>query len=426
MKICPKCGHKNDDVNFCSSCGNDLRTQPSRSTFCTHCGSLQNNADNVYCCNCGRRLKGIRKTKYLWIALAITAVIGLLLGVKLYSSNGSDPVETEPEVEWSIDTDEQLHNIADSSSTTIANDNRITNEERKPIGSSEQNEVRAVQPAENISKRPIAVDGGEKHSVILYNDGTVVTIGNDTYAQRSTSGWREIVQVSTFSNHTLGLKADGTVVAAGSNYQGQCDVSSWKDIVCVAAGTQHSVGLKRDGTVIAVGANGSGQCDVSDWHGIKYVAANATSTFALTEDGKILTCGSFQNRNLDNWQDIVSFSVSANHVVGVHSNGTISAVGANDLGQRDALEKWMDTEQVAVGYGFTAGLRSTGGVWVHGCDEHNEHAAMQWKDVVCIGTGTEHILGIRKDGTLVAKGTNDDGQCDVYALNQLLKNNFSS
>lgn len=61
-------------------------------------------------------------------------------------------------------------------------------------------------------------------------------------------------------------------------------------------------------------------------------------------------------------------------------------------------------------------------VWVNGCDEHDEHAAMQWTDIVAIGTGTEHILGIKKDGTLVAKGTNDDGQCDVYALNQMLKN----
>ena len=77
--------------------------------------------------------------------------------------------------------------------------------------------------------------------------------------------------------------------------------------------------------------------------------------------------------------------------------------------------------QAAVGYGYTAGLKNNGKVWVNGCDEHNEHAAMQWTNIVAIGTGTEHILGIKQDGTLVAKGTNDDGQCDVYALNQLLE-----
>lgn len=270
-------------------------------------------------------------------------------------------------------------------------------------------------------RKPIAVDGGESHSVILYNDGTVATIGDDTYGQRSTSGWRNIVQISTFANHTLGLKNDGSVVAAGTNYQDQCEVYDWEDIICVAAGAQHSVGLKNDGTVVSCGANGSGQCDVEEWDDIVYVAANGTSTFGLTEDGRIKVAGSFQNRNLDNWQDIVSFSVSANHVVGVHSDGTNSAVGANDRGQRDGLDGKRDVIQAAVGYGYTAGLKNNGKVWVNGCDEHNEHAAMQWTDIVSIGTGTEHLLGIKKDGTLVAKGTNDDGQCNVYDLNQLLE-----
>ena len=268
------------------------------------------------------------------------------------------------------------------------------------------------------AKRPIAVDGGEKHSVILYSDGTVTTIGDDTYGQRSTSGWRDIVQISTFSNHTLGLKLDGTVVAAGANKEGQCDVSGWTDIIAVAAGSRHSVGVKRDGTVVAVGSNSSGQCDVGTWRNVKYVAANSTSTFGLTNDGKVLVCGSFYNQNLMNWSDIISISVSANHVVGVHFDGTVSAVGANDHGQRDGLEKKRDIVQVAVGYGFTTGLKSNGKVWVNGCDEHNEHAAMQWTDIVAIGTGTEHILGIKKDGTLVAKGTNDCGQCNMYPLNQ--------
>ena len=68
------------------------------------------------------------------------------------------------------------------------------------------------------------------------------------------------------------------------------------------------------------------------------------------------------------------------------------------------------------------GLRETGGVWVHGCDDHNEHAAMGFDGCVAIGTGIEHILGIRADGTLWAKGTNDCGQCDVYRLNQKLCN----
>jgi len=275
-------------------------------------------------------------------------------------------------------------------------------------------------PLQQGPARPIAVDGGNSHSVILYSDGTVVTLGDDTYAQRSTSGWRNITQISTFADHTLGLRSDGTVVAAGLNTEGQCNVEGWTNIISVAAGSRHSVGVRADGTVVAVGANESGQCNVSGWTNVKSVAASNSTTFGLTRDGKILTAGSFTHRSLNSWSQINGISVSTNHVVAVHVNGTVSAAGANDRGQCDDIAKWNDVRQIVAGYGFTAGLRASGKVWVHGCDEHNEHAAMQWTDIVAIGSGTEHLLGIRSDGTLVAKGTNDCGQCDVYSLNQKL------
>ena len=36
--------------------------------------------------------------------------------------------------------------------------------------------------------------------------------------------------ISAGQKHTVGLKADGTVVAVGYNKYGQCDVGGWKDI----------------------------------------------------------------------------------------------------------------------------------------------------------------------------------------------------
>lgn len=272
------------------------------------------------------------------------------------------------------------------------------------------------------SLRAVAVDGGISHSVVLFNDGTVYTLGDDTYAQRSTSGWSGITQISTFANHTLGLRRDGTVVAAGLNSDGQCNVSGWSNIVSVAAGSRHSVAVRSDGTVVAVGANDQGQCNVSGWTNVQAVAASNTSTFGLTRDGRILTCGSFSHGNFGSWSQIESISLSTNHIAVVHVNGTVSVAGANDQGQCDNMAKWSDTVMVACGYGFTAGLREKGSVWVHGCDAHNEHAAMHWTDMVAIGSGTEHILGIRADGTLKATGTNDYGQCDVYDLNQRILN----
>ena len=75
--------------------------------------------------------------------------------------------------------------------------------------------------------------------------------------------------VAAGDRHTVGLKADGTVVAVGDNKYGRCDVSDWTDIVAIAAGSYHTVGLKADGTVVAVGNNGGGRCNVSDWKNIR-------------------------------------------------------------------------------------------------------------------------------------------------------------
>ncbi|MGN0978340.1 MAG: zinc-ribbon domain-containing protein [Faecousia sp.] len=385
MKTCPKCGS----------------TSPDSARFCANCGAPLNTGKP------GRILPILAAAA---VVLAVLAAVVFLLPQRQGKSASRTPdapaqaSEDAARIQW-----ETLPGEASVQETVPAS-------EATPAPS----EDTAFSPEE---KRPIAVDGGNQHSVILYSDGTVVTLGDDTYGQRGTSGWRNIVQISTFTNHTLGLRSDGTVAAAGDNSKGQCNVDQWTDIVAVAAGSRHSVGVRADGTVVAVGANEAGQCDVQDWHGVKAVAANTSSTFGLTEDGRVLVCGSFYDRNMNNWSGIVSLSVSSNHVVGMRSDGTVAAVGSNSDGQCDNLEKWSDTQAVAAGYGFTAGLRATGKVWVHGCDDHNEQAAMGWSDIVAIGSGIEHIIGIKADGTLVAKGTNDCGQCDMYRLNPQVSEN---
>ena len=200
MRICPKCGHKNNDVNFCSSCGHDLRTQPGVSAYCPHCGAAQNSVDNIYCCKCGKQMKGRKKGKYIWIFLSL-AIAAMVCCLMLFMQNSDDvSQETTCQHEWqnngvtSICTKCRGVIITPSGSDTVSNSAVQIFEEEETEPPVDEKEI---QPMEITPKRPIAVDGGEKHSVILYSDGTVTTIGDDTYAQRSTSGWRDIIQIST-------------------------------------------------------------------------------------------------------------------------------------------------------------------------------------------------------------------------------------
>ena len=75
----------------------------------------------------------------------------------------------------------------------------------------------------------------------------------------------QVVAVSIGEKHTVGLKNNGTVVAIGNNEKGQCNVQDWENIVSVVAGYNHTVGLKEDGTVVACGDNEEGLCDVQNW-----------------------------------------------------------------------------------------------------------------------------------------------------------------
>ncbi|MBQ3835236.1 MAG: chromosome condensation regulator, partial [Elusimicrobia bacterium] len=41
-----------------------------------------------------------------------------------------------------------------------------------------------------------------------------------------------------------------------------------------------------------------------------------------------------------------------------------------------------------------------------------------WKDIVDISVSYGHVLGLSKNGTIVATGWNEYGQCNVIELNE--------
>lgn len=75
--------------------------------------------------------------------------------------------------------------------------------------------------------------------------------------------------IAAGNRHSVGLKSDGTMVAAGDNQHGQCEVGGWHGIVAISAGCVHTLGLRSDGTVVSAGHNEYGQCEVGEWRGIQ-------------------------------------------------------------------------------------------------------------------------------------------------------------
>ena len=69
--------------------------------------------------------------------------------------------------------------------------------------------------------------------------------------------------------------------------------------------------------------------------------------------------------------------------------------------------------RIAAGYEHTVGLRLDGTVVATGSNEFGQCNVSGWTDIVAIAAGKHHTVGLRADGTLVATGKNDKGQCNV-------------
>ncbi|PFR26920.1 chromosome condensation regulator [Bacillus cereus] len=68
---------------------------------------------------------------------------------------------------------------------------------------------------------------------------------------------------------------------------------------------------------------------------------------------------------------------------------------------------------MAVGSNHTVGLKSDGTVVAVGWNQYGQCNVSDWRDIVAISAGCAHTVGLKSDGTVVAVGDNEYGQCDV-------------
>jgi hypothetical protein len=260
------------------------------------------------------------------------------------------------------------------------------------------------------------VAAGLWHTVGLKLDGTVVTVGYDSYGQCGVGNWTDIVQVDGGGEHTVGLKSDGTVVAVGYNEYGQCNVGNWTDITQVVAGRQHTVGVRSDGTVVAVGDNEHGQCNVSGWMDIIQVAAGANSwhTVGLKSDGTVVAVGGNWAGQCDvgGWTSIIQVAAGGHHTVGIKSDTTVVAVGKNNYGECN-VSGWTGIIQVAGGCQLTIALHFDGTAVSEGWNDYGQRNVGGWTDIIQVAAGMTHTLGLKSDGSVVATGSNGSRQCNV-------------
>ena len=68
---------------------------------------------------------------------------------------------------------------------------------------------------------------------------------------------------------------------------------------------------------------------------------------------------------------------------------------------------------VSAGTKHTVGLKSDGTVVAVGSNDCGQCNVGGWTDIVAVSAGSNHTVGLKSDGTVVAMGANDHGQCNV-------------
>jgi len=194
--------------------------------------------------------------------------------------------------------------------------------------------------------------------------------------------WNNLVSISCLGTMIIGLNENGTVQYEGhENGENSRDVdvanvSEWKDIVQISAGQQHLVGLTDDGKVLTSGYEGNNLKDVLNWTDICFITTGWMNTVGLDTNGNI-------------------------HIAGYKSQELLKEI--------KATENWNDIVLISAGggdsernkKGHIVGLRKDGTVVAIGDNDYNQCDVGNWDNIIAISAGDYHTVGLKKDGTVV-------------------------
>ena len=281
-------------------------------------------------------------------------------------------------------------------------------------------------------------------AVILHKDGTVqatMAAGENAYDwdretaalfQKRTPQWRDIRQLCFGYGEDglmlVGLRADGTVVSTDEDWEK--DHRDWAHVEKLCPTYYEGTwALRRDGTLL-----GTENFRGGPWKPVDSVYLASDSFFALTRDGRVLVgdmgyADDPRLKQVAGWTEVVQLGFDLNGwarfaPTALRSDGTVLTVGDPE-GYGEAqwhTESWTGVKTLYSGAYYTFGLRADGKVLATGGEFGKApyvDAAARWTDIAALFPArTEfeedgHLVGLRTDGTLVAAGNNDYGQCDL-------------
>lgn len=135
----------------------------------------------------------------------------------------------------------------------------------------------------------------------------------------------------------------------------------------------------------------------------------------------------FEVLSLPDFSDIKEVAISELHVVLLKNDGTVKAYGEND--KLINVDKWTDIQKIYATNSATYGIKRDGTIVVADKNLYDSTAFDGlWNSIVELAPAYNHILGLKKDGTVLAIGDNQNGECNVSSWKNIksISANFHS
>lgn len=315
-----------------------------------------------------------------------------------------------------IEEDDELV-VTKSENSSISAEESILNTTPKPTA--------APTPTPTPKPKVVSICAGGSHVVGMREDGSVLIAGRTLNKQNlgTVEQWSDVTQLVAGYYYAAGLNKDGALLITsnfvaekytGDNievYHEPGDwIKQWTNIVTLFPGEWGLAGLKKDGTLLIVSGNYSqGVLDqVTSWKGIKSIAFGRSFVAGITSNNTVIVAGA----SSPNWNDIVGIAADRD-LYGLKKDGTVvvqKMSGEDSLSQgKYNVEQWTDIVSISAGWENIVGLRKDGTVVATGRNDCSQCNVSDWSDIVAITTGSLYTLGLKADGTIVATGTESTG-----------------
>jgi len=284
-----------------------------------------------------------------------------------------------------------------------------------------------------------AITAGGNFGVAIAYDGSLITWGGNTLINDNVPQGNDFIAIDAGDSHCLALRSDGSIVAWGNNYYGQCEAPEGNNFIAISAGYGHSLAIKSNGTLVAWGNNQSGQCYVPIGNDFIAVSAGGNHSLALKSDGSVSAFGNNYTGNCGlPWNYMFTSAVSSGYrtydwyfgsstffykIVALRSDGALLGWDNNDY---DIMIAENDFQQISLSAGYCLALKTDGSLLsLRNSDGQISTDTPSGNSFIAISAGStnydneedEYIrsysLALKNDGTIVAWGNNDYGQCNV-------------